>query len=226
MRARSVRKFGYFNRFPYRERRDYRLVVRLRGRRDRLAPSTDGPSPSAPHSSHDPRSSSAAYKSRRCVTINLSMASARAPHVLSKRAAITWLQVVLVAVLIYSIVLVVAGSTAHSLFKWFGFGPDSSIDSVEVRNYLKLPYMVLGAVMSGWSWMMIQLVRGPLRDGSRWAYQFGFSFNRSFSGSLSTLECLSRSGIPPTRCSIFRSPSRSAFHCCAFVVECFHQTIN
>jgi hypothetical protein len=100
------------------------------------------------------------------------MASAHAPHVLSKRAAITWLQVVLVAVLIYSIVLIVAGSTALSLFKWLGFGPDSSIDSVEVRNYLKLPFMVLGAVMSGWTWMMIQLVRGPLRDGSRWAYQF------------------------------------------------------
>ena len=91
---------------------------------------------------------------------------------LSKRAAITWLQVVLVVVLTYSIALVVAGSTAHSLFKWFGFGPDSSIDSVEVRNYLKLPYMVLGAVMSGWTLLMVQLVRGPLRDGSRWAYQF------------------------------------------------------
>ena len=91
---------------------------------------------------------------------------------LSKRAAITWLQVVLTAVFVYSIVLVVAGSTAHSLFKWFGFGPDSSIDSVEVRDYLRLPYMVLGAVMSGWTLLMIQLVRGPLRDGSRWAYRF------------------------------------------------------
>jgi hypothetical protein len=91
---------------------------------------------------------------------------------LSKRTAITWLQVVLVVVLTYSISLVVAGSTAHSLFKWFGFGPDSSIDSVEVRNYLKLPYMVLGAVMSGWTLLMVQLVRGPLRDGSRWAYRF------------------------------------------------------
>ena len=91
---------------------------------------------------------------------------------LSKRAAITWLQVVLTAVFVYSIVLVVTGSTAHSLFKWFGFGPDSSIDSVEVRDYLRLPYMVLGAVMSGWTLLMIQLVRGPLRDGSRWAYRF------------------------------------------------------
>ena len=89
-----------------------------------------------------------------------------------RRVAIMWLQMVLVGVSVYSIVLVVAGSTAHSLFKWFGFGPDPSIDTEEVRNYLRLPYMVLGAVMAGWTLLMIQLVRGPLRDGSRWAFRF------------------------------------------------------
>lgn len=89
-----------------------------------------------------------------------------------RRLAVAWLQMVLVGVLVYSIVLVVAGSTAHSLFKWFGFGPDSSIDTDEVRNYLRLPYMVLGAVMAGWTLLMIQLVRGPLRDGSQWAFRF------------------------------------------------------
>lgn len=90
---------------------------------------------------------------------------------LSKHAATRWLQFVLSAVLIYSIVLVVAGRTAHSLFVWFGFGPDSSIDTSEVRDYLRLPYMVLGAVMAGWTLLMIQLVRGPLREGSRWAFR-------------------------------------------------------
>lgn len=29
--------------------------------------------------------------------------------------------------------------------------------------------MVLGGVMAGWVLMLIQLVRGPLRDGSGWA---------------------------------------------------------
>jgi hypothetical protein len=29
--------------------------------------------------------------------------------------------------------------------------------------------MVLGALMAGWSLLMMQIVRGPLRDGSRWA---------------------------------------------------------
>jgi hypothetical protein len=38
-----------------------------------------------------------------------------------------------------------------------------------VRDYLKLPFMVLGAVMAGWTVMMIQIVRGPLREGSAWA---------------------------------------------------------
>ena len=70
---------------------------------------------------------------------------------ISKRAAIVWLQAVLAAVCTYSLILVLAGSTAGSLFAWFGFGPDESIDTSEVRDYLRLPFMVLGAVMAGWS---------------------------------------------------------------------------
>ena len=35
-----------------------------------------------------------------------------------------------------------------------------------------LPYMVLGAVMAGWSFLMLQIVRGPLRDGIGWARTF------------------------------------------------------
>lgn len=89
---------------------------------------------------------------------------------MSRRTASVWLQVVLSIVLGYSLLLVVAGSTAHSLFRWFGFGPDPSIDTAEVRDYLRLPYMVLGAVMAGWTLSMIQLVRGPLREGSNWAF--------------------------------------------------------
>ena len=90
--------------------------------------------------------------------------------VISKRAAIVWLQAVLAGVCIYSLILVLAGRTAGSLFAWFGFGPDESIDTSAVRDYLRLPFMVLGAVMAGWSLLMIQIVRGPLREGSRWAW--------------------------------------------------------
>ncbi|MEN9802028.1 MAG: hypothetical protein RLZ37_1153 [Actinomycetota bacterium] len=82
----------------------------------------------------------------------------------------TWLQTVLLGVFVYSLILVIAGGTAGSLFAWLGFGPDDSIDSDAVRDYLRLPYMVLGAVMAGWTFLMIQLVRGPLSDGSRWAW--------------------------------------------------------
>ena len=89
---------------------------------------------------------------------------------ISKRVAIVWLQVVLAGVFIYSLFLVLAGRTAGSLFAWFGFGPDESIDTSAVRDYLRLPFMVLGAVMAGWSLLMIQIVRGPLREGSRWAW--------------------------------------------------------
>jgi peptidoglycan/LPS O-acetylase OafA/YrhL len=89
---------------------------------------------------------------------------------ISKRIALAWLQIVLVGVFLYSLVLVFAGRTAGSLFALFGFGPDESIDTSAVRDYLRLPFMVLGAVMAGWSLLMIQIVRGPLREGSRWAW--------------------------------------------------------
>lgn len=66
-------------------------------------------------------------------------------------------------------ILVVAGALARSMFSAFGFGPPDAIDTEEAREYLKLPFMVLGAVLAGWSFMMLQIVRGPLRSGDTWA---------------------------------------------------------
>lgn len=88
---------------------------------------------------------------------------------MTRKTWLTWLQVVLILLGIYSLVLVFAGAVAASLFDAFGFGPPDAIDNDEVRDYLKLPFMVLGAVMAGWAFMMFNLVRGPLRDGSPWA---------------------------------------------------------
>ncbi|MFM1796287.1 MAG: hypothetical protein RL733_68 [Actinomycetota bacterium] len=85
---------------------------------------------------------------------------------------IKWLQLVLGAVFIYSLLLVFKGSVAGSLFSWFGFGPNEAIETSEVQDYLLLPYMVLGAVMAGWVFLMILIVRGPLKDGSLWARKF------------------------------------------------------
>jgi hypothetical protein len=79
-----------------------------------------------------------------------------------------WLLVVLWALFAYSLVLVVGGPLAGRLFTAFGFGPSGSADTAAVREYLNLPYMVLGAVLAGWTSMMISVVRGPLRDGSPW----------------------------------------------------------
>ena len=90
----------------------------------------------------------------------------------TRHTFIKWLEVVLTLVLIYSLLLVFAGTTAGSLFSWFGFGPDESIDTAAVSDYLRLPYMVLGAVMAGWTFLMIQIVRGPLKEGSTWAWTF------------------------------------------------------
>ena len=90
----------------------------------------------------------------------------------TRQTFIKWLEVVLFLVLIYSLLLVFAGTTAGSLFSWFGFGPEKSIDTAAMRDYLRLPYMVLGAVMTGWVFLMIQIVRGPLKEGSVWAWTF------------------------------------------------------
>lgn len=90
----------------------------------------------------------------------------------SRQRYITWLEAVLFLVLGYSLLLVFAGATAGSLFSWFGFGPQESIDTDAVQDYLLLPYMVLGAVMAGWAFLMIQIVRGPLKDKSTWAWTF------------------------------------------------------
>ena len=90
----------------------------------------------------------------------------------TRQTFIKWLEVVLILVLIYSLLLVFAGTTAGSLFSRFGFGPDKSIDTDAVRDYLRLPYMVLGAVMAGWAFLMIQIVRGPLKEESTWAWTF------------------------------------------------------
>ena len=87
---------------------------------------------------------------------------------MSRNVWIRWLEVVLIVVLVYSLLLVFAGTVAGSLFSLLGFGPPEAIDTADVRNYLKLPYMVLGAVLAGWTVTMLQLVRGPLRDGATW----------------------------------------------------------
>lgn len=87
----------------------------------------------------------------------------------SRTTWIMWLQVVLAVLLAYALMLVFAGSVAGHVFSGLGFGPPESIDSAAVRDYLKLPFMVLGAVLAGWAATMIQIVRGPLRDGSPWA---------------------------------------------------------
>lgn len=87
----------------------------------------------------------------------------------TRKTWLAWLQVVLVLLFLYALVLVFAGGVARSMFSAFGFGPSDAIDTDEVRDYLELPFMVLGAVMAGWTFMMLQIVRGPLRDGAAWA---------------------------------------------------------
>ena len=91
---------------------------------------------------------------------------------ISRKVLINWLQIVIAIVFIYSLILVFAGATAGELFSVFRFGPNESINTEAFQDYLLLPFMVLGAVMAGWSFLMLQIVRGPLRDGIAWARTF------------------------------------------------------
>jgi hypothetical protein len=77
-------------------------------------------------------------------------------------------EVVLGAVLFYPLVLVFAGGTAGALFTLLGFGPPAALAEAEGHEYLKLPLMVLGAVLASWSVLMLLLVSGPLRAGQSW----------------------------------------------------------
>jgi hypothetical protein len=94
------------------------------------------------------------------------------PRTPTSNKLITWLTFVLSAIIAYALVLVVGGHVALDLFSLLGFGPPEVVDTPEFRDYLRLPYMVLGAVITGWSVLMLQIVRGPLRDGAPWAATF------------------------------------------------------
>jgi hypothetical protein len=87
------------------------------------------------------------------------------------RIWIRWLEVVIVLVMAYSLVLVLAGGLALRLFDFLGFGPDAATTSDAFRDYLRLPFAVLGAVMFGWMVLLFAVVRGPMRLGEPWAWR-------------------------------------------------------
>lgn len=82
---------------------------------------------------------------------------------------ISWLQVVLALLILYALIMVFGGSLAEEMFTAFGFGPPESISSAELSAYLKLPFVVIGSVLAGWSTLMLVIVRGPLRSLEPWA---------------------------------------------------------
>jgi hypothetical protein len=85
------------------------------------------------------------------------------------RIWLLWLQIVLGLVLVYALILVVAGPVAEWAFTALGFGPPATAESPEMSGYLRLPFAVLGAVLAGWAALMLILVRGPLKSGAEWA---------------------------------------------------------
>jgi Mn2+/Fe2+ NRAMP family transporter len=81
------------------------------------------------------------------------------------------LLLVVVAVAIYAVALVVAGLwLGDTVFDLLGFGPeDGNIDDSQ-RDYVRLVYGILGAVIVGWMMTIGAIVVGPLRRREAWAW--------------------------------------------------------
>jgi hypothetical protein len=84
-----------------------------------------------------------------------------------------WLLAVVILVGLYAFGLVVAGLfLGDEVFDRLGFGPDDgAITSDAQRDYLRLVYGILGAVIVGWMVTVGAIVVGPLRRREDWAWQ-------------------------------------------------------
>lgn len=86
-----------------------------------------------------------------------------------------WDQVLLVVVagvVIYAVGLVVAGLfLGDQVFDRLGFGPDDGgIVDGRPREYVRLVYGIIGAVIVGWMTTIGAIVVGPLRRREAWAW--------------------------------------------------------
>lgn len=82
-----------------------------------------------------------------------------------------WLTAVIGVIAVYGAVLVVRGAVPAALFDQLGFGMTASgITGGPERTYVLLIYGVLGAVLIGWMFLLLAVVRGPLLRRERWAW--------------------------------------------------------
>lgn len=80
---------------------------------------------------------------------------------------------VVVAVSVYAVALVVAGLfLGDQMFDRMGFGPDDGgIADHQQREYVRLVFGILGAVIVGWMITIGAIVIGPLRRREAWAWR-------------------------------------------------------
>lgn len=81
------------------------------------------------------------------------------------------LMLVVVAVALYAIGLVVAGLwLGDTVFNTLGFGPEDGNVVDTQREYVRLVYGILGAVIVGWMTTIGFIAFGPLRRREAWAW--------------------------------------------------------
>lgn len=83
-----------------------------------------------------------------------------------------WLAAALLAVLVYSVGLVVAGRTVGRLLDALGFGMRDAgiVAGTPAEQHVLLVYAVLGSVIIGWMVTLLLVARGPLRRRERGAW--------------------------------------------------------
>ena len=81
------------------------------------------------------------------------------------------LLLVVVVVALYALGLVVAGLwLGDTVFNALGFGPEDGDVVESQREYVRLVYGILGAVIVGWMATIGLIVSGPLRRRETWAW--------------------------------------------------------
>ena len=81
------------------------------------------------------------------------------------------LLVVVAAVAVYALALVVAGLwLGDTVFDLLGFGPEDGNIVESQREYIRLLYGILGAVIVGWMTTIGAIVAGPLQRREVWAW--------------------------------------------------------
>ena len=89
---------------------------------------------------------------------------------------INYLSILAILVLLFGISMAVVPLVWRDIFNFLVFADNDFPQSfsVEAINYIRLTLSIAGAVMAGWMFVILQIIRGPLKSGEKWAWNATF----------------------------------------------------